>query len=267
MSCLVCKKYLTCVLLTFWLTGYRRSSLKVYTQAQKNHIRCPTKNCPRTIDVLGIHYRHTGKEFMYHPTVCVELTHVDITAKRATTSLNFLKRNLNNYPSTVNERCYKSLVRPIMVYASSFWDPHTKQNIQTQVMIQRIAARFVKDEYSTISSVAAMLADLQWNTLHQRRVQSKTVTLYRVVHQLISIPITPFLIPARVFGGHTMKFAIPQSSVNLHLYSFFPSDIRIWNQFPQQSQHQAWRPSEPASIHLLEHVDQHPNLNLYMNCL
>ena len=50
-------------------------------------------------------------------------THVDITAKKATTSLNFLKRNLHSCPSTVKEKCYKSLVRPIMEYASCVWDP------------------------------------------------------------------------------------------------------------------------------------------------
>ena len=43
-------------------------------------------------------------------------THVDTTAKKATTSLNFLKRNLHSCPSTVKDKCYKSLVRPIMEY-------------------------------------------------------------------------------------------------------------------------------------------------------
>ena len=99
-------------------------------------------------------------------------------------------------------------------------------------MVQRRAA--VKGDYSITSSVTAMLADLQWNTLQQRRMQSKTVMLYRVVHQLVSILVTPFLIPARVSRGHNMKFAIPQSLVNAHLYSF-PSIIRIWNQLPQSA--------------------------------
>ena len=37
-------------------------------------------------------------------------THVDTTAKKATTSLNFLRRNLYSCPSTVKDKCYKSLV-------------------------------------------------------------------------------------------------------------------------------------------------------------
>ena len=158
-------------------------------------------------------------------------THVDITAK-ATTSLNILKRNLHSCPSTVKEKCYKSLVRPIMEYASCVWDSHSKRNIDKLEMVQRRAAWFVKGDYNRASSVTAMLADLEWNTLQQRRMQSKTVMLYRVVHQLVSIPVTPFLIPIRASRCHNMRYAIPRSTVNSHLYSFFPSAIRIWNKLP-----------------------------------
>ena len=168
-------------------------------------------------------------------TISSELSwnkYVDNTAKNATTSLNFLKRNLHSCSTTVKDKCYKSLVRPIMEYASYVWDPHTQRNINKLEMVQRRAARFVMGDYIRTSSVTAMLSDLQWNTLQQRRMQSKTVILYRVVHQLVSIPVTPFLIPARALRGHNMRFLTPQSTVNAHLYSFFPSAIRIWNQLP-----------------------------------
>lgn len=163
--------------------------------------------------------------------------HVDNTAKKATTilSLNFLKRNLHSCPSTVKEKCYKALVRPIMEYASCAWDPHTQRNISKLEMVQRRAARFVKGDYDRTSSVTSMLADLKWNTLQDRRLQSKTVMFYRIVHQLVAIPATPFLIPTRASRGHTMRYLIPQSTVNVHLYSFFPSTLRIWNQLPQET--------------------------------
>ena len=159
-------------------------------------------------------------------------SHVDITDKKVNTSLNFLKRNLHSCPTSVKEKCFKSLTRPIMEYASCVWDPHTRRNKDKLEMVQRRAARFVKGDYSTTSSVTAMLADLRRNTLQQRRMQCKTVMLYRIVHQLIAIPTTPFLIPGRSFRGHDMIFMIPQSSVNAHLHSFFPSAIRLWNQLP-----------------------------------
>ena len=83
-----------------------------------------------------------------------------------------------------------------------------------------------------------------------------------LVHQLVSIPDTPFLIPARVSKGHNMN--IPQSSVN---------------SFPNLC-HTSLEPAPsvsslstklgglqgPASIQLHVHVDQHQNFNLYINC-
>ena len=143
--------------------------------------------------------------------------HVDNTVKKATTSLNFLKRNLNASSTAVKDKCYKSLVRPILEYASClWWDPHTQRNINKLEMDQRRGARFVKGDFWT-SSVTSMLADLPWNTLQERRMQSKPVLFYRIVHNLIAIPATPFLIPARASRGHNMRFCRPQSTVNAHL--------------------------------------------------
>ena len=159
--------------------------------------------------------------------------HVDNTAKKATTSLNFLKRNLSACPAVVKDKCYKSLVRPIMVYASCVWDPHTQRNINKLEMVQHRAARFVKGNFDRTSSVISMLADLRWNTLQERRTQSKSVMFYRIVHNLVAIPATPSLIPARASRGHNMRFCFPQSTVNAHLYSFFPSTIRKLNHLPE----------------------------------
>ena len=117
-------------------------------------------------------------------------THVDATAKMATTSLSFLKRTLQSCPSTVNDKCYKSLIRPILEYASCVWDPHTQRNINKLEMFQLRAAGFVKGDYSRTCSVTAMLADLEWNTLQQRRMQSKTVMLPTGFHPRHTIPVT-----------------------------------------------------------------------------
>ena len=81
-----------------------------------------------------------------------------------------------------------------------------------------------------------MLNDLDWDTLKQRREQAKATMFYHVVHGLVAVPTTPFLIPASVIAtrGHSMKYLIPQPSVNAYLYFFYPSVMKIWNQLPQQ---------------------------------
>jgi len=55
-------------------------------------------------------------------------THVDITAKKATQSLNFIRRNFSCCPARIHEQYYKTLVRPQLKYASSVWDNTIKCN-------------------------------------------------------------------------------------------------------------------------------------------
>ena len=140
-------------------------------------------------------------------------------------------------------------------YASCVWDPYTRCNIYKLEMVQWRAARFEKGDFSRTSSVTAMLADLQWNTLQQRRMQCKTMMLYRIVYQLIATPTISFMIPGRSCRGHNMKFMVPQSSVNAHLHSFFPSAIRLWNQLP------SFTVSAPSLENFKDHLP--PNI-MYM---
>ena len=143
---------------------------------------------------------------------------------------DFLRRNIRDCPSRVKEQCYKSLVRPVMEYASCVWDPYTS-NTRKLEMVQRRAG-----DYDRTSSVTTMMNELGLETLQERGRYAKATIFYRIVYGLVCIPSTPFLNPttARATRGHNMKFLVPQSSVNAHMYSFFPSTIRIWNQLPQQ---------------------------------
>ena len=61
------------------------------------------------------------------------------------------------------------IVRQPLEYASTIWDPHHLTDIKKLENIQRRAARFVKGNYKQTSSVSAMLEQLQWPSLEQRR--------------------------------------------------------------------------------------------------
>ena len=87
----------------------------------------------------------------------------DITAK-ASRTLGFLRRNLKISSIELREKAYLVFVRPLLEYASSVWDPHTKRNIDKIEAIQRRAAHFVLNRYHNTSSVSAMLDRLHWPT-------------------------------------------------------------------------------------------------------
>ena len=96
-------------------------------------------------------------------------THINHTTSKADKSLNFLRRNINVSNPTIKGRAYKSLVRPILEYAQVVWDPYEVGQIDQLESVQRRAARFTMNNYRRTSSVTAMLNNLEWPLLANRR--------------------------------------------------------------------------------------------------
>ena len=88
--------------------------------------------------------------------------HITMITKKATNSLNFLRRNININNREVKSNAYKALVRPLLEYS------HTATLIKSMEAVQRRAARFVYRRYQRTSSVSAMITELQWQPLAER---------------------------------------------------------------------------------------------------
>ena len=56
-------------------------------------------------------------------------THVDKIAKKANASLGMLRRNLRFFPEACRKTAYTSLVRSLLEYSSTVWDPHVQKEI------------------------------------------------------------------------------------------------------------------------------------------
>lgn len=174
-----------------------------------------------TAKYLGIHL-HRNLKWNHH---------IGETTKKANSTIAFLRRNLYQCPPETKALCYKTLVRPVMEYGSSIWDPHTQDNINKLEMAQRRAARMVYRDYRTTSSVSNMLHQLQWPPLQERRGQARALMMYRIVYHLIDIP-TTLLVPTISARGNSMTYFIPYARTQIYQKSFFPDGIRIWNSLP-----------------------------------
>lgn len=84
-------------------------------------------------------------------------THTSSVAARANSEIGFLWRNLRHCPKELREQAYISLVRSIMEYSASVWDPHLKKDKLELERAQRRAARFVTGDSQWSSSVTAMM--------------------------------------------------------------------------------------------------------------
>ena len=166
--------------------------------------------------------------------------HICSIVKKANSTRGFLQRNLRSAPAKVKEQAYKAFVRPTVEYAASVWDPPTQVLINKLEMVQRRAARFVLNDWRRTSSVTAMLQQLNWITLQQRRANAKLAMMFRICHGDVVIPFSPpYCIPIQNLRtrGHDMRLQMPQSRINVYRSSYFVSIVPLWNGLPNEAVH------------------------------
>ena len=175
--------------------------------------------------------------------------HIQNIAKKGNRTSAFMYRNLKGCPQKVMTHCYKGIVRPILEYASPIWDP-SFQNLQDELeFVQRRSARRIFGDFSPTSSVTEMLKKLELPTLKQRRKVDKVAMVYKIKHKLIDIPADSYLpAPSRPNPKRPNNFQIPNSKKSVHINSFFPSGIRLWNSLPPQAHSAPSLPSFKAAL-------------------
>jgi hypothetical protein len=82
---------------------------------------------------------------------------------------------------------YTAIVRPTIEYTATVWDPTNQSKIKALENIQRRAARFVTNNYTdrTPGCVTNMITSLGWQSLEQRRQNSRLCMLCKIQHNLI----------------------------------------------------------------------------------
>ena len=100
-------------------------------------------------------------------------------------------------------------------------------------MIQRRAARFVKQDYRRTSSVTDMLTDLGWDSLQGRRNQARLSMFYKIMHGLVEVVPDPPLRNSRSSRTHNQQITQISTSKASYQHSFYPATITLWNKLPQ----------------------------------
>ena len=143
--------------------------------ANKWGMRFHAKKCYiMSINCKSTHYYtlcdHILKQVWENPYLGLTLTeslkwssHITKITKKATATLNFLRRNLKNFPHECRKTAYISLVSSILDYGSIVWDPYLKQDIEKLERVQKQAANFITGDYRTREEgcVTGMLQSLE----------------------------------------------------------------------------------------------------------
>ena len=97
--------------------------------------------------------------------------HVNRISSKANKTFGLLRRNIKTDNREVKTKAFNTLVRPVLDYASSVWDPPLQKDIDKVQAVQRRGARYVCNRYHNTSSPTDMLQELDWEPMQQRRTK------------------------------------------------------------------------------------------------
>ena len=151
-------------------------------------------------------------------------THINNITSTANKTLGFVKKIVVTKNKDIKTMAYNSFVRPQVEYASAVWSPYTKENINKIEKVQRRAARWVSNDYSSYSSVTDMLSNLGWRSLENRRIDTRLAMFYKIVYCLVAIPLQSYFEHPEVYTRHMHSLSYRQihTSVCYHIWAWWP---------------------------------------------
>lgn len=173
---------------------------------------------------------------------------VERVSKKSVSSLNFTMRQLKGAGADIKGKAYQTLIRPIVEYASSVWDPYKIGEIKTIEKVQRIAARRVTGRVwkwrvnvdcksgarKVLERPSEMVRELGWQTLEYRRKVDRLSNFFRAaageggwaeLNRYVKFDTSGY--GAR--KGHRFKVAVTGAKTDIGKFSFIRRTGRDWN--------------------------------------
>ena len=205
-----------------------------------NILRVTRSRCPSTYNykLHGTTLKELEEVKYLGITITKDLSwekHIHNITSKANSQLGFIRRNVRTRSMKTREKLYNALVRPHLENAASVWDPHVTKHKQAIEKVQRRAARWVTNQHDSMSSVTAMLQELDWQPLELRRAHC---LLYQITNGIVATPHIPYLLshshaPRSSRHANTLQHATYQCRTNYFKYSYFPHTVVLWNSLPQ----------------------------------
>ncbi len=158
---------------------------------------------------------------------------------QANWTLGFLRDNLQVESPQLKTTAYKALVRPLIEYPPTVWDPHTQKEKQQLEKVLRRSARYVMNRLRKRSSPTEMLQELGRLSLEERRRLQRLSMLYKIDNGLVAIDGQRYLTTAETTRSsrrsHTKTYLVSHTKTDYHQNSFFVRTVRDLNGHPNST--------------------------------
>jgi hypothetical protein len=127
---------------------------------------------------------------------------------------------------------YKALVRPLLEYGHSVWQPYNKTLCAEIEDVQRRATKLL----ASLSNLdyPARLATLHLPSLEHRRNRGDLIDCYKYVHGVYNTESLFKLSTSDRTRGHSLKLIKEQCSRQVRMNFFSVRVVNVWNSLPEQ---------------------------------
>lgn len=161
--------------------------------------------------------------------------HINSVCTKSLKKLGYLRRTLRTSPYETKLLMYKTLIRPVLDYASIVWCPYKKREIKQIESVQKKAIRFICRRYDHHFSPTSAITTLNLTSLSTRRDIESLKFLHAIVHSVNRLSDNSYLtyaMPTVTRNNHALNLAPFHAHTNLFKFSFFPRTIEQWNLLP-----------------------------------
>ncbi|XP_076443974.1 uncharacterized protein LOC143282259 [Babylonia areolata] len=157
--------------------------------------------------------------------------HVAKTTAKANTVVGIIRRTFDFLDDNLFMNLYKSLVRPILEYGHSVYQPYHKTLCSDIEDVQRRATK----QLPTVRDLPypERLRHLRLPSLEHRRNRGDMIDTYKYMHGLYDVD-RPRLEPATSHNtwGHSLRIKKKHCRLNVHSSSFSQRVVNSWNNLP-----------------------------------
>ena len=161
-------------------------------------------------------------------------THINQLIHKANNVLGTIKRNFNSRDPVVIRLFYTTLVRPILDYASTIWNPHHLGNIRELENIQRRATKLIP----TLQNLpySDRLQSLNLPSLSYRRNRMDLIMTYKILNGAVLVDKEYFFTMNTSYSTRSNGFKIYKkfNKTSTRRFAFSQRIINNWNSLPYE---------------------------------
>ena len=157
-------------------------------------------------------------------------THIADSTRKGNDTLGFLRRNLKFCPEKLKETAYLDLVRSVLEYGATIWNPHLAKDSNSLEMVQRKAAIFVKHHAQVVSRLCWRRWDGRTSLIDDGNFALPCSN--KVTNDLVAVPASSIGLTkpySKTRANHKFKYQTLRANTNELKYSFVHRTIPEWN--------------------------------------